>query len=130
LIRKLFYEAMNILQGQFILVFIHASQLLFIDCNFPKGFTWFIVLHAVMFYSLFADFYKQAYKNKQSSKVRTVILYYKLLLLGCLCFCFTVLLHKQLYTPFPVTVFTSHWSVVQKTVIRAFKMGWNYSLFM
>lgn len=50
---------------QFVLVMIHAFQLLFIDCNYPKAFVWWIGLHAVMFYFLFSDFYKQAYKKKQ-----------------------------------------------------------------
>jgi hypothetical protein len=104
-------------------VFIHAFQLFFIECNFPKFFAWLLCLQAVMFYCLFGDFYKQAYKNKQASKVRTVILYYKLMLLGCLCFCLTVLLHKQQYTPFPVIVVTLHWSVLQHAVVGAFKMG-------
>jgi hypothetical protein len=53
---------------------LHAFQLLFIDCNYPKAFILLIALHAVMFYFLFADFYKQAYKKKQASKVRTGIL--------------------------------------------------------
>lgn len=52
-----------ILQVQFVLVMVHAFQLLFIDCNYPKAFVWWIGLHAVMFYFLFADFYKQAYKK-------------------------------------------------------------------
>jgi elongation of very long chain fatty acids protein 7 len=64
----------NVLQVQFILVLIHALQLLFIDCNYPKAILWLIGLHAVMFYFLFADFYKQAYKKKQESMVRTEIL--------------------------------------------------------
>ena len=65
---------MNVLQVQFVLVMVHAFQLLFIDCNYPKAFVWWIGLHAVMFYFLFSDFYKQAYKKKQASTVRTGIL--------------------------------------------------------
>jgi len=52
---------------QFVLVMVHAFQLLFIDCNYPKAFVWWIGLHAVMFYFLFSDFYKQAYKKKQQA---------------------------------------------------------------
>jgi len=52
---------------QFILVFVHAFQLLFIDCNYPKAFVFWIGMHAVMFYFLFADFYKQAYKKKKDA---------------------------------------------------------------
>jgi len=53
---------------------IDAFQLLFIDCNYPKAFVCWIGLHAVMFCCLFADFYKQAYKKKQASMLRTGIL--------------------------------------------------------
>lgn len=54
---------------QFVLVMIHAFQLLFIDCNYPKAFVWWIGLHAFMFYFLFKDFYQQAYTSKQKRKV-------------------------------------------------------------
>lgn len=57
-------------QVQFILVMVHAFQLLFIDCNYPKAFVWWIGLHAVMFYFLFSDFYKQTYKKRAARKVR------------------------------------------------------------
>jgi hypothetical protein len=50
---------------------IHAFQLLFIDCNYPKAFVWWIGLHAVMFYFLFSDFYKQAYNKKGQRRVRS-----------------------------------------------------------
>lgn len=46
---------------QFVAIMVHAFQLLFIDCNYPRAFVWWIGLHAVMFYFLFSDFYKQAY---------------------------------------------------------------------
>ncbi|XP_063216931.1 very long chain fatty acid elongase 7-like [Bacillus rossius redtenbacheri] len=49
---------------QFVLVMLHAFQLLFTDCNYPRAFVWWIGMHAVMFYFLFSDFYKQAYKKK------------------------------------------------------------------
>lgn len=48
---------------------IHAFQLLFIECNYPQAFVWWIGLHAVMFYFLFADFYKQAYLKKEKAKI-------------------------------------------------------------
>jgi hypothetical protein len=101
--KKQIDKTVNILQVQFVLMIIHSFQLLFIDCNYPRAFVWWIGLHAVMFYFLFADFYKQAYRKKQANKVRAGILYYKLMLLCCLCVCFTVLFHKQQYTPFPVS---------------------------
>lgn len=53
---------------QFVLVFLHAFQLLFTDCDYPRSFVWFIGMHAVLFYYLFSDFYKQAYKKKQAAK--------------------------------------------------------------
>ncbi|RVE40635.1 hypothetical protein evm_014715 [Chilo suppressalis] len=49
---------------QFVLVFIHAFQLLFTDCDYPRAFVWWIGMHAVLFYHLFSDFYKQAYLKK------------------------------------------------------------------
>nr|QMX41530.1 very long chain fatty acid elongation protein ELO5 [Dioryctria abietella] len=49
---------------QFVLVFVHAFQLLFVDCDYPKAFVWWIGMHAVLFYYLFSDFYKQAYLKK------------------------------------------------------------------
>lgn len=54
---------------QFVLVMLHAFQLLFIDCNYPKAFVWWIGLHAVMFYFLFSNFYKQTY-SKKGEKVK------------------------------------------------------------
>ncbi|KAL5240668.1 hypothetical protein ACI65C_008078 [Semiaphis heraclei] len=53
---------------QFIMVFIHASQLLFIECDYPKAFAWIILLHAVMFYFLFNNFYQQSYKKREDKK--------------------------------------------------------------
>ena len=52
---------------QFIMVMIHAFQLLFIDCNYPKAFVWWIGMHAVMFYFLFREFYTEAYRRRKSS---------------------------------------------------------------
>ncbi|KAH8388513.1 hypothetical protein KR093_008216 [Drosophila rubida] len=53
---------------QFILIMVHAFQLLFIDCNYPKAFVWWIGMHAVMFFFLFNEFYKAAYKNRLMKK--------------------------------------------------------------
>ncbi|XP_076642608.1 very long chain fatty acid elongase AAEL008004 isoform X3 [Halictus rubicundus] len=50
---------------QFIAVMIHAFQLLFIDCNYPKAFVWWIGLHATMFFFLFNEFYQQSYQQKK-----------------------------------------------------------------
>ncbi|XP_025205782.1 elongation of very long chain fatty acids protein AAEL008004-like [Melanaphis sacchari] len=46
---------------QFLAIMLHAFQLLFIDCNYPKAFVWWIGMHAVMFFFLFKEFYKQQY---------------------------------------------------------------------
>lgn len=55
---------------QFVLVMVHAFQLLFInDCNYPIYFAYFIGAHAILFYFLFSRFYKQAYTLKQKQKV-------------------------------------------------------------
>ncbi|CAH1967706.1 unnamed protein product [Acanthoscelides obtectus] len=56
---------------QFVLVMVHAFQLLFIDCDYPKAFVWWIGMHAVMFYFLFSNFYKQTYhKRDKRGKVK------------------------------------------------------------
>lgn len=51
---------------QFLFVMIHAFQLLFIECNYPKAFVWLIGMHAIMFYFLFRDFYIEAYKKRNN----------------------------------------------------------------
>ncbi|XP_054747802.1 elongation of very long chain fatty acids protein AAEL008004 isoform X2 [Anastrepha obliqua] len=51
---------------QFVLIMVHAFQLLFIDCNYPKAFVWWIGMHAVMFFFLFNEFYKNAYKGRRT----------------------------------------------------------------
>lgn len=56
-------------QVQFVLIMVHAFQLLFIDCNYPRAFVWWIGMHAVMFFFLFNEFYKSTYKYKQSMRL-------------------------------------------------------------
>lgn len=46
---------------------VHAFQLLFVDCNYPKVFAWWIGSHAVLFFFLFKDFYQKSYKNAQKA---------------------------------------------------------------
>jgi hypothetical protein len=53
--------------AQFILIMLHAFQLLFIDCNYPKAFVWWIGMHAIMFFFLFKEFYKQSYRASKVS---------------------------------------------------------------
>ncbi|XP_023951452.1 elongation of very long chain fatty acids protein AAEL008004 isoform X2 [Bicyclus anynana] len=48
---------------QFVGIMVHAFQLLFIDCDYPRAFVWWIGMHAVMFFFLFKDFYNQSYSK-------------------------------------------------------------------
>ncbi|XP_012288595.1 elongation of very long chain fatty acids protein AAEL008004 [Orussus abietinus] len=54
---------------QFVLVMVHAFQLLFVDCNYPKAFVWWIGMHAIMFYFLFRNFYRETYKRKEKARL-------------------------------------------------------------
>ncbi|XP_072757775.1 very long chain fatty acid elongase AAEL008004 isoform X2 [Anoplolepis gracilipes] len=58
---------------QFIAIMVHAFQLLFIECNYPKAFVWWIGLHAVMFLFLFKEFYQQSYSQKKPRKSGAVM---------------------------------------------------------
>lgn len=49
---------------QFVCVMVHAFQLFFIDCDYPKAFAWWIGGHAVMFFFLFKSFYVRTYTKK------------------------------------------------------------------
>ncbi|BFZ17105.1 hypothetical protein BsWGS_20144 [Bradybaena similaris] len=56
---------------QFLLVMAHSSQLLFMECNYPKFFVFWIGLYALIFLIMFANFYIQAYlvpKSVESSE--------------------------------------------------------------
>ncbi|CAH0728836.1 unnamed protein product, partial [Brenthis ino] len=48
---------------QFVGIMVHAFQLLFIECDYPRAFVWWIGMHAVMFFFLFKDFYNQSYSK-------------------------------------------------------------------
>lgn len=56
---------------QFVAIFTHQFQLLFRECDYPKGFMVWIGLHGVMFLCLFSDFYKAKY-TKAAQKVKAV----------------------------------------------------------
>ncbi|CAG5102334.1 Similar to AAEL008004: Elongation of very long chain fatty acids protein AAEL008004 (Aedes aegypti) [Cotesia congregata] len=49
---------------QFVLIMIHAFQLLFIKCDYPKAFAGWIGLHAILFFFLFKSFYEESYTKK------------------------------------------------------------------
>lgn len=48
----------------------HQFQLLFTDCNYPRGFMIWIGLHGVLFLGLFSDFYKTKYVDKRAAAKR------------------------------------------------------------
>ncbi|VEN49055.1 unnamed protein product [Callosobruchus maculatus] len=50
---------------QFVAIMVHAFQLLFTECNYPRAFVWWIGMHAVMFFFLFKEFYNEAYTKKK-----------------------------------------------------------------
>jgi hypothetical protein len=52
-------------QVQFVAIFTHQFQLLWTECDYPKGFMVWIGLHGIMFLFLFSDFYKQSYVYKR-----------------------------------------------------------------
>lgn len=54
--------------AQFVAIMVHAFQLLFIDCNYPRAFVWWIGMHAVMFFFLFKEFYNQSYNRSRKLK--------------------------------------------------------------
>lgn len=73
---------------QFIAIMVHAFQLLFIDCNYPRAFVWWIGMHAVMFFFLFNEFYKSTYKGR-----RVINNYYQLIIITAF---FEILYYKLL----------------------------------
>ncbi|CAG9815583.1 unnamed protein product [Phaedon cochleariae] len=56
---------------QFVAIMIHAFQLLFINCNYPRAFVWWIGMHAVMFFFLFKEFYNQTYNRKRMNSAKS-----------------------------------------------------------
>ena len=47
--------------AQFATFFIHATFPIFIDCEFPKEYSYVILFHGAMFFILFLNFYIQSY---------------------------------------------------------------------
>ncbi|KAI1280910.1 putative protein for very long chain fatty acid elongation [Halotydeus destructor] len=52
---------------QFVMIFVHSFQLLFRECDYPKSFMWWIGFHAVLFWFLFWDFYKNTYLVRKNA---------------------------------------------------------------
>ena len=55
-------------QVQFVAIFVHSFQLLFRDCDYPRGFVYWIGSHAVLFWFLFWDFFKKTYLTSSSRR--------------------------------------------------------------
>jgi len=56
------------LQVQFFLVFVHSAQALIFDCGYPKLVATLLLIHATIFFVLFSDFYRTAYRRGKSAK--------------------------------------------------------------
>lgn len=50
---------------QFITVFIHTAQLFFIECDYPRVNVYIMCFNSIMFFSLFSNFYVQAYIKRK-----------------------------------------------------------------
>lgn len=61
------FDGFLLFQTQFILVTVHSIQLLFIDCDYPTLFVYWILAYAVIFLVMFADFYRNAYKKPKTN---------------------------------------------------------------
>ena len=60
---------------QFIAIFVHSFQLLFRDCDYPRGFMWWIGFHAVLFWFLFYDFYQTSYSKTSKTGLKKKVLF-------------------------------------------------------
>ncbi|XP_043493750.1 elongation of very long chain fatty acids protein AAEL008004-like [Polistes fuscatus] len=50
---------------QFFLVFVHSAQALIFDCGYPKLVAILLLLHSTIFFILFSDFYRRAYRKRK-----------------------------------------------------------------
>lgn len=55
---------------QFIMIFVHSFQLLFRQCDYPRGFMWWIGFHAVLFWFLFYDFFYNSYSQRVARQAK------------------------------------------------------------
>lgn len=51
------------------MITLHSSQLLWIDCGFPRGSICLTMPNAILFYFLFRDFYKKSYVLKNEKQI-------------------------------------------------------------
>ncbi|CAH0554789.1 unnamed protein product [Brassicogethes aeneus] len=49
---------------QFLMIFVHSSQLVWSDCGYPRGYAIIALPNAVLFYNMFSNFYKKTYIPK------------------------------------------------------------------
>ncbi|KAF4532048.1 hypothetical protein B566_EDAN015574 [Ephemera danica] len=56
--------------AQFTLVFFHSAQVLIFDCSYPKLIAAFLLVHSVIFFALFFDFYQKAYRQQEARKLQ------------------------------------------------------------
>ncbi|KAG5879393.1 hypothetical protein JTB14_016738 [Gonioctena quinquepunctata] len=54
------------LRAQFALIFLHTSQLFFVDCGYPKVSMFFVLPNALMFCYMFTDFYQRVYGREKT----------------------------------------------------------------
>jgi elongation of very long chain fatty acids protein 7 len=57
---------------QFVAASIHCFQLIFVDCDFPIGFCWWIGCQELLFLCLFIKFYKDTYVKKKRITRETI----------------------------------------------------------
>jgi hypothetical protein len=122
--------AVIILQVQFALIFIHSLQIFFIDCKFPKAVACIVCSYALVFFILFADYYKRAYKKEQKIKVRTGIFYYKLTLLCCFVYLFHCSVAQTAVHTVPCHCGCPVLVGIATRTVRNFKMECNYNLLL
>nr|CAD7207234.1 unnamed protein product [Timema douglasi] len=53
---------------QFVIVFLHSSQLLLFECNYPKGIVALLGVNALYFLYLFGTFYRRTYFQRSCKK--------------------------------------------------------------
>ncbi|CAG0903351.1 unnamed protein product [Darwinula stevensoni] len=70
--RKYLWWKQHLTTIQMATVFVHAVQLLFVECDYPKVFVYVLMSHAIMFTFLFLDFYKKSYMHQDKRKAQRV----------------------------------------------------------